>query len=418
MDSRTATRSLPLTSTHVTPTYTQSPSVSAQASSGMSTIAIIGGIGGALAATVLATVIVAFFLVCSFLFPQLLLPLIFLFFIIIQRRWRRKKAAATEDAFDASRFRRSAVLLDENGSNDTHGRPRPPSMIERRNVAAVSSLSPPSAAYPSFPLSGNEDTQSFAPARYRAVPPDSSFTAGSQFGDDVNSPTVLYTANPYSAHGGQGELFSAYPGPGQDREQHGYGAPPVPGIHGPGAYAPYGVDPGYPQSQQYPRHQQFQNQQHSQQYQHELGQNRTSLTREEENTPELANPFSPLPVSRPLDLTEGPGPEPTPTSASSASPNSELTRGASSVTRQSRQSHEAPPAYTNNAGAEYADMKKDVNPTPSSTLPLSIVKKENNSSDSAVPDTNGVGMTKSEGQHEPASRPQTIYDDEDAYGGI
>ncbi|KAF8806923.1 hypothetical protein BYT27DRAFT_7211919 [Phlegmacium glaucopus] len=381
-------------------THTPEPSAVARGSSGLSTVTLIGGIGGALGATILFTVVVAFFL----------------------RRWRKRKA--TEDAFDASKFRRSAILLDEK-DDDIRGRPRPPTMIERRNVsptAAAASLSSPSAAYPysdqppvfpsAAPLSGNERAQSFAQhgahqGQYGAVPlQPPSFAAGNQFGGAPNVPTTHYGANPYA---GQGDPFATYAIPGQGHEQSGYGAPPMPGTHGPGAYAPYGVDPRYPQYQRYPR--QRQSPQFGQGPAVDTGSG-ASLTREE-SISSLVNPFAPLPVPTKLGPTEGSGSGSISTSTSSSSSISESTRGASFVTRQSQ---EAPPAYTN-AGV-YTDVKRDVKVSPSTSA--SSLRVVNDNANSDVPDTTKTTTTKSNGSA-PKLRPlssYTLYNDDDAYGGM
>jgi len=354
----------------------------------MSTITLVSGIAGALGATILLTVIVAFFL----------------------RRWRKR---AAEDAFDPSEFRRSAALLD----GDDRGRPRPPSMIERKIVAPIPSaspLSPPSAAYPyselpTTPFSGNEHAQSYAQhgantAQYGLQPP--SFAVGNGFNGNGGAPN-LYQA--YPDHG-EGNAFVTYAGPGQGHEQ--YGAPPVPGTYGPGAYASYG-DPRYPQSQRYPQYQnqqpqhpqQYQNQQ-PQQYQPGFGQD-TSLNRQGSVSSfansSLANPFSPLPVLKNLEPIQLESPT---SSSASASSNSELTRGPSVLARQT---HDAPPAYINDDG--YINMKRDVKMLP--PPPLSVVN-----ADSAVPNTAAAGTTTTTESNGHAQRPLTVYDDDDAYGGM
>ena len=274
-------------------------------------------------------------------------------------------------------------------------------MIEKRNAAS------PPVAYPYAdepPLSANERAQSFA--QYGGVPQHPSFAAGNQFGGNGGAPAMHYGANPYGMDYGQGGQFSAaYSGPG---EKPGYGAPPVPGIHGPGAYAPYGVDPRYPQPQRYPLPKQYQNQQHQQ-----LGQgldvdNPTSPTRDE-NISNLANPFSPLRVSKKLGPTEGSGPESlsTPTSPSSPPPPSSNPGVTPFVTRQS---HEALPTYANNGG--YADVQRDIK------MPPALLNFVNSSSDIAVPLTDTTTMTESNGRVSEPPRPLTVYGDDDVYGGM
>ena len=281
-------------------------------------------------------------------------------------------------------------------------------MIERRNAAS------PPAAYPYSdepPLSANEHAQSFAQygasqAQYGGTPQHPSFAAGNQFGGNGGAPAMHYGANSYAMDYGHGGQFSAaYSGPG---EQPGYGAPPVPGIHGPGAYAPYGVDSRYPQSQRYPLSKQYQNQQP----QHGFGQGPavdtpTSPTRDE-NVSNLANPFSPLRVSKKLGSTEvsGPGSLTTPTSPSSTPPPSSNPGATPFVTRQS---HEAPPIYTNNGG--YADVQRDVKKPPA------LLNVVNGGSDNAVSPTDTT-TTESNGRVSEPPRPLTIYGDDDVYGGM
>ena len=283
-------------------------------------------------------------------------------------------------------------------------------MIERRNASS------PPAAYPYSdepPMSANEHGQSFAQyganqAQYGGIPQHPSFAAGNQFGGNGGAPAMHYGANPHTMDYRQGDPYSAaYSGPG---EKPGYGAPPVPGIHGPGAYAPYGVDSRYPQPQRYPHPNQYQNQQHQQ-----LGFGQgpaidtpTSPIRDE-NVPNLANPFSPLRVTKKLGSIENSGPESlsTPTLPSSTPPPSSNSGATPFVTRQS---HEAPPVYTNKGG--YADVQRDVKVSP---VLLNVV---NGNSDTTVPPTDATAtMTESNGVSEPP-RPLTVYGDDDVYGGM
>ena len=281
-------------------------------------------------------------------------------------------------------------------------------MIERRNAAS------PPAAYPSDepPLSTFEHGQSFAQyganqAQYGAIPQHPSFAAGNQFGSNGGAPAMHYGANPYNMNYGQGDTFSAaYSGPG---EKPVYGAPPVPGIHGPGAYAPYGVDPRYPQSQRYPHSNQYQNQQPQQRG---FGQGPAVDTpTSEENGLNVANPFSPLRVSKKSGSTENSGPESlsAPTPPSSTPPPSSNPGTTPFVTRQS---HDAPPMYTNNG--EYADVQRDVKISPA------LLNNVSGSSETAVPltDTTTTTMTKSNGGVLEPPRPLTVYGDDDVYGGM
>lgn len=282
-----------------TTTFPSSTSTSAPAeSSGVSTVTIISGITGALGGTILLTVIIGFFL----------------------RRWRKRKSAA--DAFDASQFKDSAVLLSKD--DISRGRPRPPSMIERRNAVPIAPLSAPSAAYP---YSDQSPQHGMNHAQYGAVPlQPPSFAAG--------NPGIQYGANPYAMEYTQEDPFASHTAARQSYEQPGYGAPPIPGTHSPGTYAPYGVDPRYPQYHQRP----------PQYQQHGFGQAVDTVSGASlERASSLTNPFS-LPEE--MRLNEGSGSLSTSTSSTVPS-KAGLTRGGSLTTRQSTQSYEAPPVYMN-----------------------------------------------------------------------
>ena len=296
-------------------------------------------------------------------------------------------------------------------------------MIERRNAAS------PPAAYPSDdpPLSAFDHGQSFAQyganqSQYGGIPLHPSYAVGTQFGGNGGAPAMNYGTGPYTSN--YGDTFSAtYSGP--SGENPAYGAPPVPGIHGPGAYAPYGVDTRYPQSQR-PQPNQYQNQQHQHQ---QRGFNQgsavdtpTSPTREE-YAANVENPFSPLPlrVSKKSGSTENSGPEPGSTPAlpsSTPPPSTNLGVTSPFVTRQS---HDAPPTYTNNGG--YADVQRDVKMSP--TTSLNVV---NGSSDTVLPTTTTAApattatattvTNSSTGSVVEPPRPLTVYGDDDVYGGM
>jgi hypothetical protein len=267
-------------------------------------------------------------------------------------------------------------------------------MIERRNAAS------PPVAYPSDepPLSAIEHApQSFAQygtnqSHYGTIPLHPSYAIGSQFGGNGGNPAMHYGANPYPVNYGQGDTFSAgYSGPA---EKPAYGAPPVPGIFGPGAYAPYGGDSRYPQSQRYPQPNQYQNQQHP---------------RDENVSTNLVNPFSPLTVSKKLGSTENSGPESvsTPTSPSSTPPPSTNHGTTPFVTRQSR---DMLPTYKNEGG--YSDVQRDVKM--SAPTPLNVANG------SSIPALTPAATTVTESKElvlEPP-RPLTVYGDDDVYGGM
>ena len=252
-------------------------------------------------------------------------------------------------------------------------------MIERRNAASPQ------------PYSDESHSQ------YRALSPQAPpFAAGTQFGGNGGAPAMHYGTHPYTVDHGQGDPFAGYSGTGQ-------GAPPIPGIHGPGAYAPYGVDPRYPQPQRYPHPLQYQNQQPQQQSQRA------------ESPSSLAHPFSAVPVPKKLESTEGSVPKSLSTTSSTPSlPVSSNPGAASFVTHQP---HEAPPAYANGEG--YADVQRDVK-VPPSTMPASMIVM-NHVSDNAVPVTDStkavVTTTTTTTTPEPP-RPHTVYNEDDVYGGM
>jgi len=184
-----------------------------------------------------------------------------------------------------------------------------------------------------------------------------------------------YGAHPYAMDLGQGDPLA---GPGQ-------GAPPIPGIHGPGAYAPYGLDPRYPRSQRSLLSQQSQNQEPQPQLYRG-----TSVS-------SLPNPFS--------VRTERSIHESLPSPTLSSRPVSSNPPATSFVTRQA---HESPPAYSNNG--EYLNVQRDVKMSPVS---LNVM---NQGSDDATT-TQAVGTTTmAESNEKP--RPHTVYDDDDVYGGM
>ena len=341
----------------------------------------------------------------------------FFLFTNTQRRWRRNKSG--ENAFEGD-FRRSAVLLDEKDDN-TPDCPRPPSMIERRNAAS------PPVAYPSDdpPLSAIEHGQSFAQyganqSQYGVIPLHPSYAVGTQFGGNGGAPAMHYGTGPYTSN--YGDTFSAtYSGPGGEKPD--YGAPPVPGVHGPGAYAPYGVDSRYPQSQRYPQPNQHQNQQH--QYQ-QRGFNQgpavdtpASPTRDEDAA-NFPNPFAPLRVTKKSGSTENSGPESVSTPASPSSTPPPSTNPGATSPFLTRQSHDSLPTYTNDGG--YADVQRDVKMSPTTLNvangnPDTALTPTTTATATTTTTTTTVTDSSNGGVVEPP-RPLTVYGDDDVYGGM
>lgn len=309
------------------------------------------------------------------------------------RRWRRK--AASRDGFNPDRFRRSAVLIDD--ANDAPAfMPRPPSMIERRTTQ--SPAAPPSA-YP-----------------YSDADPSTQY--GSDQGNFHN-----YGASPghFAASGQQNGFPAPYGAPNP------FGAPPIPHSgqqypssnqgYGPGA-APYGAygaaDLRYPQRQpsQGP---------HIPQY--------PALTQQSAFGPGQIIPAQNIRTHSPHELNDAlPNPFASATviehstsatssrSASSPPPGIPEKQGAY-LTRQPTQTGGAPPAYVDDGS--YTEMKRDVK-----VAPLTVANADNttttSSSSSPAMATSAIPEAAPSNTAAP-KRPlstYTVYDDDDAYGGI
>ncbi|CAA7265158.1 unnamed protein product [Cyclocybe aegerita] len=394
---------------------------------GSSTGAIIGGVGGGIAGIAIISIIVAY----------------------VVRHLRRRR---DRNAFDASQFRRSAVLLDDKNE----GRPRPPSMIERKQMTTTPSA--PSAAYP---YSDNAANQSAPPsvyggsergqyahggaggAHYAPVPP--------------GAPSQMYGGGPY---GGPGTMPGAYGA--QYDPSAGYGAPPIPGTYGPGAYAAYGADPRFAPAgyhpQGYPHPHYGHNQYHMQYMPPPAGfpypGGAGGMTRSESTASgpgALPNPFARSPASSPPPPSESGGSagsqplsEKRAMMAASASSASSSSSHAGSSSASSSRHHPspsdpdftAPPAYEDDGS--YSESRRDVKVRPGETQPASTLGVRNGTegSSSSAAATSGAGaaapsttaassttganarqQTDATAGRRPTSS-YTLYDQDDAYGGM
>jgi hypothetical protein len=290
---------------------------------------------------------------------------------VAQRRWRKR--SADKNAFNATNFRRSALLLDESFSEKPNsGKPRPPTMIERRmaNVPA-----PPPASY------GYDDQPQYG------VDPYAKFNAGnngSQYSGGQRGNEHNYTGDQFGA------TVDTY---GQAAGYGAYGAPPT--------HTPH---PQYPQQQQ---------QQHfPQQYSFSPGQVIPSQRSSPPSTgySEAPNPFAPAAtvsaaavVAAARSAASAPGPAPRHVSPTQQ-PQSNVY-----LSRQPTQAGGAPPAYPNEAG--YADVQRDVKVAP---LAVTNATPRSPGVELITPAASGAGT---DARQRPLST-YTIYDPEDAYGGI
>lgn len=289
-------------------------------------------------------------------------------------------------------------------------RPRPPTMIERKNFAAQSvnssrNLSAPSTSYPysdraspvpSAPpsLYGNEPSINhphFGGAHYAPVPQTP--TSGPAYGAIPGAYGVPPPLAPYN---------------GAQYDQAGFGAPPIPGTYGPGAYAPYSADPRYPQYQQNPGYPQYSPyHQHAQarfaqQQQQMFGYAHGAIP--PHHIGALPNPSSPPPALAPV-----PTPAPAPAAplsekqqlrlaeflAESLNSSAGAASSASAHRRQLTQSSGAPPAYEDGG---------------SSAGNTSVTSTSSNGTT--------VAATPAPKQNARPLSTYTVYDDGDVYGGL
>lgn len=350
----------------------------------------------------------------------------------------RRLRTRSRDIFEPNTFRRSALMLKDDDNNEKDFRPRPPSMIERRNVTAPvggnnarANLPTPSMAYPysdQGPVAPSAPPSSYGQEHSHQYP---------QYGSDEGhyGPASVPPSGPH----GYSALPGAYgipppmaPYGGAQYDQAGFGAPPIPGTYGPGTYATYGQDPRY---QQYPQHQHQGYQQQHTQYQQRsqahqqamsYGNPAADLTRSESLTSSgaLPNPFARSPASSP--------PSPAPSSlapisekqrlreaelkaesSSASGSSSSASDSSSSLARRPTQASGAPPAYIDDGDSESWASRRDQK----RANEIVMVVSNNDPTAKNVP-----AATPRPTQMNTRERPNsslTVYGDEsDAYGGI
>ena len=345
----------------------------------------------------------------------------------LQRKMRARKRA--RDEFNASQFRKSALILDE---PKEPRRPRPPSMLERkRNVNAP--LLPPSNAYPysdtasqytsehSFGREGGSVYNGSAPSMYNAP------GGRSQYGGPQGS--MYGASNPQGAapmpYGGQ-NMYNQFPDRNGYGGAAGYGAA---GFGGPAPYAPYSQNTHQPQQFHpgYPGHNG--QQQHQQQQYHNFGPGQhlnpnsysvpgspaRSNSTGSNNAP---NPFSEAPPSRNIGTpspSSGSASPPAPAQA----PNQFLTRHDSHSSMHG-DDDAAPPAYTDEDGT-YANLQRDVKQpvvmNPEGTSSSREAPAPAPPAKPTAPAPAPAASTQAESSRRPASA-YTVYDPADAYGGM
>ncbi|KAF5322666.1 hypothetical protein D9619_001431 [Psilocybe cf. subviscida] len=396
-----------------------------QPASGLGIGSIIGIIAGVCAGLLVLGLVVSFFL----------------------RRLRTR----TRDTFKANTFRRSAIMLKDDDHNEKDFRPRPPSMIERRNAAtpvggnnARANVPSPSMAYP------YSDQVSVAPSAPASLYGQEHPHQYPQFGAGVGryAPAPLPPSSPH--------MYNALPGAygipppmapygGAQYEQAGFGAPPVPGTYAPGAYATYGQDPRY---QQYPHHQhqgypqqytQYQQRPEAHQQPMSYGNAAADLTRSESLTSgsTLPNPFARSPASSPpaqASSSLAPAPisekqrlraaelqaESSSSSASGSSSSSSSASGSStSLARRPTQVSGAPPAYVDDGDSASWASRRDQKRANEVVMSVSNSDSEARNAPTIKQAPAATPRTTQVSTGERPISSFTLYGDEsDAYGGI
>ncbi|KAG6836503.1 hypothetical protein H0H93_007432, partial [Arthromyces matolae] len=345
-----------------------SASVTPEATGAVNTGAIAGGVVGGVAGLVLLVVLISFAI----------------------RRYRRK---SIEDlAFNASKFRRSALLLDDSQVSEKTGSmqekqrgPRPPTMIAQHlNAPAVPQVSA-SSPYSEHSVRSTDPYGNYA-------------SSAAQYNVGVYGADGQVSRDPYA------DLYAGNPTYGQHTpyNQPAFGAPPL--------------------QFQFPQQQQ---RQYNQQYP-TLNQQQSSFA----HTPApsdgpLPNPFSNAPPSTTstaaLAAARSAAQAPSIGSHSNRNSDTSSSHNASPVLHR-RQVTEAdvevaPPAYEEDSN--YANIQRDVKVAPGS---LAVVNRENvnnaSSSSSSGPSSAAAASSASPSTKQRPTSAYTTYDPEDAYGGM
>lgn len=320
-----------VTNTRTATSAAASSTSSVAPSSSTNAAPIIGAVGGGIVGAIVIAIIAAF----------------------IIRRMRKKRDNRALN-FDPDNFRRSAVLLDDNDVPI-------PSMAERRTPTAGASYG------------------------YTDTPQEPSATYGSSEGQYHNYGASQYSAAPGGVYSPQ----VAAGGYGSQYEQNDYGAPPVPGQHGPGSFANYGtygaaVAGGY-QARQYQEYSSGPSYQQSEGYGAAAVPYGPNGTRSPPSSESHETSASPNPIAR---------------SPSSAAPQPDVSRAPTSgLSRQPTQSGNTPPAYSDDAG-QYTELNRDQKVNPAGRHVQ-----------------NGSAGDHATAKGRPTSA-YTVYDPEDAYGGM
>lgn len=323
------------------------------------------------------------------------------------------------DGFDSAKFRRSAVMLDEKDQAPDF-RPRPPTMIERRQGTPAPASGgantfppPPTMAYP---YSDHPPVPPAPPAMYGAANP--------QYGALPPAPPPPSQANAYGA------IPGAYgvPAPGvfgAQYDQAGYGAPPIPGTYAPGAYAPYGAappDPRYPHHYQQQHHGYPQISSSASYHQQSYGPRMDSLASSSSNSAlverQALRGAEDSSMSSSSSAAQHIGAGMMTASSSSASSSSS---GGASLKRQPTQVGGAPPAYDDSDG-EGAKMaaKSDVKVKPIIMSPPGLTTGSDAAGPSLAPSSTATASDGNKKSNRPVSAysSYSLYDQEDVYGGI
>ncbi|GLB41571.1 hypothetical protein LshimejAT787_1001710 [Lyophyllum shimeji] len=348
----------------------------AQKSGAVSTGAIAGGVTGGIAGAALLAILV--------------------FFVV--RHYRRKSLETL--AFNATQFRRSALLLHDppvpsekkaQPQMQQQTRPRPPTMIERHMYAPA--VPRASAASP------------YGEQAARSADPYGQYAAGAaQYNAGMYGADGQVTRDPHAdLYGGNGNGAGAV-----------YGQPP----YGQGAYgAPRGQ---FQQQQQYPQRYPTQQYQSSFAPGQVIPSTRPPVTQNNANAA-VANPFAntataALAAARAAAQAGSPAPS----ARSQSSSNSSVDSGSGNtnstastnayVSRQPAQPAPGSPPPTYERDAQYADVQRDVKVQPGAS-----VNKDAGESGAAA--TNAGSSPTAGAKARPASS-YTVYDPDDAYGGI
>ncbi|KAF9474815.1 hypothetical protein BDN70DRAFT_294792 [Pholiota conissans] len=328
--------------------------------------------------------------------------------------------------FDPTKFRRSAIALpDENEKNGGGMRPRPPSMIERKNLVAKSTASAqrnvpaPSMAYPYSDQASAVSVPSAPPSLY-----------GSEHGPQhpqYGAAGARYAAVPQAPPPGTpyGPVPGAYGVPpplapynGAQYEQAGYGAPPIPGTYGPGAYASYGAagDPRYPQyphnkPQGYPQFSAY----------HQQAQVPARYAQQPQQpmygyaVPQPAALPAPMQNNSVRSVSASPA-SPPPSAESVLSSSSTVATSSSGHRRQPTQSSGAPPAYEDDEDSKRYQATRDQKIRPVELGVQNGADASAGSSSSAT--TVAPAATAAKPTKTRSNSIHTVYDDGDVYGGM